>query len=271
MKHKSIKILFSTFLLLGISFCVYRIVYPNDFFLSDKPFKKSPKYLVEKSLTHYQIISKEHLTPDLEVLLSEPDFFLEDPQGWIKNNVKRTVSVVQLGESTYFIKRYNFKSLFDYLTKCSFRSSKAYRSFSYAHEFNKAGLRTPKPLALFEKRIGFLWTSTYLIFEYKEGETLEAHFLKERISLEKKEALMKELSEYMVTFYQNKWVHRDFTFRNIWVFEDQLFFLDLDDMHSYAFNNYFFRKKFRRKHLNNLAHEFSIPVEDLKDRFFDYI
>jgi len=120
-------------------------------------------------LTHYQILSKEHLTPDLEVLLSEPDFFLEDPQGWLKNNVKRTVSVVQLGESTYFIKRYNFKSLFDYLSKCPFRSSKAFRSFSYAHEFNQAGLQTPKPLALFEKTNWFFVDFNLPYFEFKKG------------------------------------------------------------------------------------------------------
>ncbi len=74
----------------------------------------------------------------------------------------------------------------------------------------------------------------------------------------------------METFYQNKWVHRDFTFRNIWVFEDQLFFLDLDDMHSYALI-ITFQKKFRKKHLKNLARDFSIPLENLNARFFDYI
>lgn len=272
MKRQSIiKTLLLFFTFGGLTFGLYRTVYPNDFFLSTQEFKKNPDYDFKKNFSSLQITLKEGINPDLEKLLARPDQFLKDPQGWIKNNQKRTISVVQFDNSTYFIKRYNVKNLFDYISKCPFRSSKAFRSFLYAHKFDQAGLKTPKPIAVLEKRVAFLWTSTYLIFDYQKGETLET-LLKERgLSLKDKWALLQKVTHHLETFYQQRWVHRDLTLRNIFISQNELYFLDLDDVHSYAFNNYFFRKKFDKKHIQNLSNEFKIPPTEVKKVFFDYI
>ncbi|MCH9634068.1 MAG: hypothetical protein S4CHLAM7_08060 [Chlamydiae bacterium] len=243
--------------LFGVCFSVYRIIYPNDFFMPHAPLKNNPDLFFKKTFKQLLVISKSDLSPDLEVLICDPDSFLEDSEGWIKNNSKRTVSIVDVGESVYFIKRYNTKNLYDYVTKCPFRSSKAFRSFFYAQLFTKEGLLTPKPLALIEKRIGIFWTSTYLIFEYKKGTTLEAFFSSNSIRLEKKLAAVKKLSDHLKILHKQRWVHRDLALRNLFVIDDNIFFLDLDDMHSYAFNNYFFNKKFNRKHLSKIQDELS--------------
>lgn len=254
MKNKFITGLLAL-LLFGTAFGIYRVVYPNDFFLSMKTFKNNDKYLFKKTFSHLKIQSKEHVNPDLHALLSNPDHYLKDPKTWLKNNKKRTVATPTIGKSKFFIKRYNIKDGFDYFRKCPFRSSKAFRSLYYAQKFKEKGLLTPQPIALYEKRIGFLWTSTYLVFEYIEGKTLEDHFQNSNISHEEKEKIVHKLGSHLETFYQNKWVHRDLTLRNLFIRENQIFILDLDDLHSYAFCNVFFKKKYKKKHTEHLSTE----------------
>ncbi len=249
-KHK-IAQLFIIFGFLTFLFFGYLWIYPNDFFLSDKIFRQAKDYQVKSDFFSYKVYFLPEKTVDLENLIESIDEALKEEAGWFKNNAKRTVSIIQKGQSIFFVKRYNSKSFFDYCSKCPFRSSKAFRSFYYAYFFKQKKLPTPEPIAIVEKRIGFLWTTCYLISKKIEGQSLEELTL-ETLSGSQSKLIKTQLHHLLNQLYDNKWLHRDLTLGNIFLCKDKLFFLDLDDVHSYAFNNHFFRKKFLTKHQKRL-------------------
>lgn len=253
--NKALKVLFSLSFI-GLVFASYLWIYPNDFFLSDKPFQRAPNYQVEKTFFSYKVFFLPEKTPDLEDLINHLDEALKDESGWFKNNSKRTVSIIQKNNSSFFVKRYNSKNFLDYCSKCPFRSSKAFRSFFYAYYFKQQGLPTPEPIALVEKRVGFFWTKCYLISKKIEGQSLDE--LLEKPSLPFDPSLIQaQLTRHLTKLYENQWIHRDLTLRNIFFYQGKLYFLDLDDIHSYAFKNYFFKKKFFEKHQKRLNETFN--------------
>lgn len=260
---------FFSLALLPVAAILYRLTCPNDFFISDRLFKENPIYSVEKNFRSYKIIDKSRSSHDLEGLLTDLDFFFDRwPDTIFKDNKKRSAMIAKVGNTRFFIKRYKYKNLLDYITKCSFRSSKAFRSFYYAKEFENAGLKTPRPIALYEKRIGFLWTNTYLVFECVEYETIENVF--KQSTKKQQEQLLKKLYTSLAVFYKNKWVHRDLCLRNLMLEEGELVFLDLDDMHAYAFNNLFFKRKFKQKHTQKMAKDLKITSDELCKEFLNF-
>lgn len=264
MKSKLYKFLFPL-ITLGLAFGTYWVAYPNDLFLPITPFKNPSKYIIEKQFSSFKILSKDHVNSDLSRLLKNPNMFLEDSGSWIKNNKKRTVAIAEVGTSKFFIKRYNIQNFWDYVSKCPFRSSKAFRSFYYSTQFEAKQISTPQPIALFEKRFGFLWTTTYIIYEWMDGITLHEALKTSLLEEHEKIDIFLQLRCHFKTMYHNKWVHRDLTLQNLFIMEGKLYLLDLDDLHSYAFNNIFFRNKFKKKHLlflnSNLSH-YDMQIED---------
>lgn len=267
MKSKLNKFFFPL-LLLGFAFGIYRFTYPNDLFLSISPFKNSSKYIIEKHFSSLKILSKDYVNPDLARLLKNPNKFLEESGSCIKNSKKRTISIAEVGNSKFFLKRYNIQNFWDYLSKCPFRSSKAFRSFYYSTQLEAKQINTPKPIALLEKRFGFLWTTTYIIYEWMDGITLEEALKNSLLEEEEKINIFLQLKSHFKTMYENKWVHRDLNLHNLFIIEGKLYVLDLDDLHSYAYNNVIFRNKFKKKHQLFLNSNLSHYNIELKDPFF---
>lgn len=241
--------IFKVAFLICISFIFYLIIYPNDFFLSHKPFKKREAYHFEKCFNHFIIydINKVNLT--LSHLIKHPEEYLKEEMSFIKNNKKRTIAKLNLEGKKIIIKRYNFTSWFDWITKCPFRSSKAYRYWYYAHLFKDKGIDTVNPIAVIEKRIGPLWIHTYLIMEYHEGKTLNELKEKNLLNSKKSTIIAEQLQNTLQTFNELNWLHPDFKDKNILVTDQVVAILDLDELHAYTFNNHFYKKKSKRKHL----------------------
>lgn len=245
MKWKFYKKSFFSLCLLAVFYLAYITIYPNDFFLSTKTFKHNNQYIYKKTPLKLSIYKKDIDPLFIEDFISNADCYYEDKNSWLKNNVKRTNCIIYANKKRYFIKRYNDKNLFDWFCKCPFRSSKAMRSFYYALKFDENGIETPKPLALVEERFFFLWTQTYLIFEYINAETLETYFQSQDIN---RIDFSEEIELILEKLYTNNLVHRDFNTRNLLVNNKKLYVIDLDDVHTYKFKNIFFKKKFLKKH-----------------------
>lgn len=233
-------------ILLTLLICVgYYSIFPNDFFLSKKEYLIDKERFNSYKTTSFTVLyDKTRLAEELLPLISSPDSFFDEPLSFIKNNCKRTVVKIIVGPSKLVIKRYNYKNWFDWITKCPFRSSKAYRAWYYMNELKRKGVFTTTPIAIIEKRIGPFWLETYLVTEYLEGTSLNQNGTA-AIS----ETIYKELLNVLAIFFKNKWLHRDFIASNMILQNDKIAIIDLDEMHSYAFQNSYFRKKFLKKHI----------------------
>lgn len=238
-----------TFALIPV-YLAYLFLFPNDFFLPKKDFIHNPNYVYSQTPFKLLIYDKQKVSDEILDLISNPDTFLESSQSLIKNNEKRTLAHLNINSRSILVKRFNFKNLYDWITKCPFRSSKAFRSWYYAYLLKKEGIETIQPIAIIEKRIGPFWTYSYLITEYIEGETLLSKYSKAEPKAIGK--ISEKMTHILDVFYRLKWVHRDFIGQNILVTQSGVAVIDLDEMHSYAFNNSVFKKKFFKKHLAKL-------------------
>lgn len=231
-------------------FLAYLFFFPNDFFLPKKDFIYNPDYVFEHTPFRLTIYDKSKTSKEILELIANPDLYLTSSKSLIKNNEKRTIARVNINSKSILIKRFNYKNLYDWITKCPFRSSKAYRSWYYASLLKKEEIETIQPIAIIEKRIGPFWTYSYLITEYVEGETLFSNYLNAQPNSMRK--ISEKMTHILDVFYRLKWVHRDFIGQNILVTQKGVAVIDLDEMHSYAFNNSVFKKKFFKKHLAKL-------------------
>lgn len=210
----------------------------------------NPNYTYIHTPFKFIIIDKRKTSPEVLEILSNPDKYLKNFSSLIKNNEKRTIAKLRLKSKFILIKRFNFKNLYDWVTKCPFRSSKAFRSWYYAYQLKKEGIETLEPIAIIEKRIGPFWTYSYLITEYIPGETLSSNYLNASPYLLCNTS--EKISHILGVFYKLKWIHRDFIGQNILLTPKGVAIIDLDEMHSYAFNNSVFKKKYYKKHLAKL-------------------
>lgn len=240
-----------SFSLLGILFIIYLTNFPNDFFLSTRPFyTNKERFFYKKNFFSFVLLDKTFESPQLLKIINNPDQYLVSSNQILKDNDKRTIVKLTSDSKTIILKRYNYSGLYDWITKCPFRSSKAYRAWYYHHQLLKNGIETAKPIAIIEKRLGPFWKKTYLISEYIEGQTLSQKLR------EADETIHKEISGQIITalniFYKQKWLHRDLVSRNVIVYKNKIAIIDLDEMHSYAFNNNLFKSKFHKKHFLKL-------------------
>ncbi len=233
------------FLLFSVFFLIFCItVYTYDFFLPKAPYKKDPSFVYRKTFSELLIYSAQENGPALSSLLQNPDlpFSHNRDKQRLRHDRKRSIAILQADDHKWMIKRHHNKGLWDWITKCPFRSSKAYRAWHYGIQFKELGIPTPEPIAVLEKRIGFVWTKSYFISKYvEEGSPLR----------EENPEVIEELLRFLKVLYLHHYVHRDFNRRNLLIKNGLPIFIDLDDVHRYCFRNYFFRKKFYRKHLLN--------------------
>ncbi len=243
-----------------LALSVYFIAFPNDFFLPKRPFiSNKDRFCYKQSFSRFTLFDKTLTSPKLLEIIDNPDQYLLEPKHIIKDNEKRTIAKLTIDSTSIILKRYNYSGIYDWITKCPFRTSKAYRAWYYQHELKKNGIETAKPIAIIEKRWGPLWRQTYLISEYIEGKTLDEKLLQSGEIIQKK--VSKQIVEILNVFYKLKWLHRDLVGRNIIIKGETLAIIDLDEMHSYAFNNRIFKSKFHKKHYSKLIEKSRVPQD----------
>ncbi len=225
----------------------YFIVFPNDFFLPKNEFIQNKNlYCYEQSFSRFTLFNKTLASTQLLDIIKSPDSYLNEKKSIIKNNEKRTIAKLEIDSGTIILKRYNFKGVYDWITKCPFRSSKAYRAWYYQHKLLEHGVATTKPIAIIEKRCGPFWLQTYIISEYIEGKPLSSE--QAQLNPSSYKPICKQLIKYLNVFYHLKLLHRDLVARNLIINGENIAIIDLDEMHSYTFNNTIFKKKFAQKH-----------------------
>ncbi|MCH9634069.1 MAG: hypothetical protein S4CHLAM7_08070 [Chlamydiae bacterium] len=225
-------------------------LYPKDWFLDEKAYHNDVKYIEKKTLRHRFIINRESYDEFSQFFPHFTSIFAHE-QSPLRVHKNRTVVKIDLNGKAYVLKRYNIKHFYNWLQKAPIRSSQAFRSWHYGHLLLKLGISTPKPILIFEERVGPFWTTSYVITEYvKSSEALDGYL--EHSSEDQSTSVITQIDNELSIFKKNRLIHSDYGARNILVSDNKAYTIDLDDLHQYHLNNLFFRKKFFKKHLTQL-------------------
>ncbi len=252
-----------TLVSLALVIATYLFLFPNDFFLPKSKFiNNQSTYTYQRSFRRQTLFNKTLVSKQLLDIIKSPDSYFNKKNTIIKDNDKRTIAKLVVGSETVILKRYNIEGIYDWITKCPFRSSKAYRAWYYQHLLLDQGVSTAEPIAIIEKRWGPFWLQTYIVSKYIEGEPLGIKQNKLDPLIDK--AICKQLVKYLNVFYHSRLLHRDLVARNIIISGDTVAIIDLDEMHSYAFNNRIFKNKFFQKHYYKFIHTSELSQDFIK-------
>lgn len=200
------------------------------------------KSLRDCSLTAYQqnfhgVVAMRRAAQDdaLIQLVADPEAALPDGALLKAGN---TATVARVGD--WVVKRYNIKNWRHALGRC-WRPTRAEHSWRFAHRLEIAAIRTPKPLALIERRWGWLRGRAWLVCEAVAGDNL-LH-LGERGALPA--PVLKSLRELLRGLQRERLSHGDFKATNFLVSGDEVVLIDLDAMQQHCFAASF-RRAFAR-------------------------
>jgi predicted unusual protein kinase regulating ubiquinone biosynthesis (AarF/ABC1/UbiB family) len=97
-------------------------------------------------------------------------------------------------------------------------------------------IATPKPLAYFEQRKGFIIWKSYLVTEYIEGLSLYHYERDEAIGIQKREAAVQQVKNLLDEMAGYRITHGDLKHTNILITENGPVFTDLDSMRFHKFD-----------------------------------
>lgn len=159
----------------------------------------------------------------------------------LKNGNTCYVSHLTWNGEDVVVKNYKHKSIIHSL-RHTIKKSRARQCWLNGHRLGMLNIATPKPLAYFEQRRGFLMWKSYLVTEYIKGMSLHYYMRDENISRQKRKAavqgtknLLDELARYRIT-------HGDLKHTNILITEDGPVLTDLDSM-QFHICNFMFRTR----------------------------
>jgi Lipopolysaccharide kinase (Kdo/WaaP) family len=213
-------------------------------------FFSSSNFCLRKSFHSLFICAKEYDTPVMQSFFNNIDRYLENPKNiFFKNDAgdTTTVSVVNIENRLYVVKRYNFKNFWHAL-KLRFRSSRAMRSWLFTHHLHALGIKTIKPVAILEERWGLLRGRAYFISEYKQGIRGCDYFSDASLTKKNWPVAIRGILNLTLQLRESYLSHGDYHFGNLVMVNDEPVLLDLDRMWCYRSNN----RRFQRAHKKDL-------------------
>lgn len=189
---------------------------------------------VEHDFNRFVALERARLTPELEQLIADPDAALDaEDSRRLKNGNTCTVGLVQAGARKVVVKRYNVKNFWHGLGR-ALRRTRASVSWTNAHLLQMLGISTPAPLALVERRWGWLRRQSYFLAEYVAGPDMAEVFADPALTLERK----RELAALMAALLRKLCLlgieHGDMKASNFLLVEGAPVVIDLDAMRQHA-------------------------------------
>ena len=133
------------------------------------------------------------------------------------------------------VKRYNHKGIIHSL-RHTIKKSRARRCWLNGHRLGVYNIATPKPLAFFEKRRGFLIWNSYLVAEYIDGLSLYHYQRDENIPPEKRKTATQDVKNLLEKMAEYRITHGDLKHTNILITEKGPVLTDLDSMRFHKCN-----------------------------------
>ena len=203
-----------------------------------KVFRLCTDVKISRQQGFFKAVSRNYESTNLPNTIEECDQLIETGMPIKKGNTC-TVSLVQIDGIKLVIKRYNIKSIVHQLNR-ALRPTRAAISWSNAFRLMQLGIPTAKPVALIEKRIGFLRGKAYFLSEYLDAPDIKTFF--DQIKDEKiRFETVKKIVELFYRMYLLKLTHGDLKASNIKLLEGNPYLIDLDSLKQ-NYNYYFARK-----------------------------
>jgi serine/threonine protein kinase len=190
--------------------------------------QKQPFYLHKNFFTRI-VCDKDFISEEMRMMLKDPeDYICRNNAKIIQNNFKNKIVYLEIGKIPAIIKIHNYKSI-GHKIRRYFRRTRANRSWHYSILFNENGIRTPRPIAYKETRIGSLRGDSYFIYEWVDGINGEQYFVNNRGNVGKIEKAIKSILEITEKIKHLGLIHGDIRLKNMVFREDEIFLTDFDD------------------------------------------
>lgn len=212
---------------------------------------------VEHEFGRFVALVRARQTPELEQLIADPDARLEAADcRRLKNGNTCTVGLVQAGARKVVVKRYNVKNFWHGLGR-ALRRTRASVSWSNAHLLQMMGIAIPPPLALIERRWGWLLRQSYFLAEYVEGPDIGTVFADPAVTVERKRELATLMAALLRKFCLLGIEHGDMKASNFLLVDGVPLVIDLDAMRLHRGAGEAQRRHARdlRRFLNNWQHD----------------
>ena len=208
--------------------------------------KAQSNYITERSASHFLTYLSDYDSPQMSLLFSNPDSYLDNnAKKIIKHDQTTTVAVVECDDKLLVLKRYNTKGVWHFF-KRSVRITRASICWNFAHRLLQSGLKTPKPIGYRENRFSELRGRSYYLAEFSPGETLHK-YLDNVFDKDKLDICIKLMKKFFETMAIQGLAHGDMKASNFLIKDGQLEVLDLDSMRAYQNNRFHRHKLFRDK------------------------
>jgi tRNA A-37 threonylcarbamoyl transferase component Bud32 len=211
------------------------------------------------------IYDERYDSPALRKLLENPDAVLQaDSTLFLKQDATTTLGVVSIDNRQLAIKRYNIKGFF-HAIKRSLRCSRAAICWEHAQTLLKAGISTPYPVAMIEKRFWIFRNTAYFINEYVHGEHIRDYLSNKSISAESKIRVAENIIQLLQKFEVSGIAHGDMKPENILIVDEQPVLLDLDGMRVYQNRGWYYQREHQKDIKRFMKNWVSYP--DIKQLF----
>lgn len=183
-------------------------------------------YKTRQTISQKSVVERDQMARGLPDNLWACQQLLRQASVVLKDDATTTVFKTRLADgSTVLVKRYNVRSL-GKAFKRWFKPSRASKAWYAGVRFNELGILTPRPLAFYEKRFGWLKTESYLITEYLDGEELGRCF--KAFPLAKQQGIVQQLHNFLRALWLLRTSHGDMKASNFMWTEHGVYCLDLD-------------------------------------------
>ncbi|WP_155309205.1 lipopolysaccharide kinase InaA family protein [Desulfosarcina ovata] len=199
-----------------------------------KNYRESTETVCRKSFSSFVLCKRDHYTKSMESFLGNPDIAFDSPEMiMLKNGNSTTVVRLTVDGMDLVIKRYNAKNIFRGF-RHAFKKSYADRSWGAAHYLINNGIKTARPIAMKEMRIGPFRGKSYLVCEYIDGINaldyfIDPAFKDKKIMAQKVVGIFNQLELLRVR-------HGDMKATNILIYYNNPYLIDLDSMVIYKNN-----------------------------------
>lgn len=216
--------------------------------LKIQDFIRDENFIFEKDFHHFSICARKQFSSEMQKLLQDPDYFLGNTSGPFFKSDKgdtTTIGVVDIDGIKVVVKRYNIKGWRHFIKKC-WSKSRAFHSWQSAFYLKKNQIDTIEPIAIVEKRFGFLRGKSYFISQYVEAIRGCDYFGAQAMPNPEWSLIIDKIISIIKKLYHAHIRHHDFQYGNMLIANDKVLLLDLDHMKIYRKNNWFFRRAFRK-------------------------
>ena len=210
----------------------------SEITLSDT-LKQRDGFKVSKRWNQFLIVDDRDQSQELRQLLDNPDAHIS--QGHIiKSGKATTVAIVQSGNKSFFIKRYNCKSILYNIPRSAI-PSRAAVTWHAAQLLESLGVPTARPIALLEKRIGPIKLESYVVHEFLESVHALKFFGEGAEPCSEWEPAAKAMNDILYSLKRSLIIHGDLKGQNFILHNDQPLLIDLDSLKPYSTRQQFDR------------------------------